>query len=210
MRSRFSRCTLAMLALVVVFSFPALACSFLQPALPKLDSSSNETDMVAAVNATLTAAAETEAALATPTPPPSPTLPAQPTSTDTPEPTIPPTETQIPTPTGTWIGAITFAPGIDSENRPIDPGTVFKRGVTHMYAFFPYSGIEEGKKITYYWTVNGKEFVSAVDTWQWDSSGTFVTSTAYSNNRQLDSGNWILTIFIDNKKLASGTFKILP
>lgn len=210
MRSRFSRCALAMLALVVVFSFPALACSFLQPALPKLDSSSNETDMVAAVNATLTANAETQATQATPTPPPSPTLPAQPTSTDTAVPVVPPTQTPSPTPTGVWIGAITFASELDSNNEPVDPGTVFKKGITHLYGVFPYSGMEKGMQITYYWTLNGKEFVSFIRNWEGDSSGSFASYTYYTNGRQLDAGNWMLKIFVENKLMQTGTCKIIP
>jgi hypothetical protein len=223
MRSRFSRCTLAMLALAAVFSFPALACSFLQPALPKLDSNSNETDMAAAVNASLTANAETAAvnasltanaetklALATPTPPPSPTLPPPPTSADTAVPVVPPTQTPSPTPTGVWIGAITFASELDSNNEPVDPGTVFKKGITHLYGVFPYSGMEKGMQITYYWTLNEKEFVSFIRNWEEDSSGTYASYTYYTNGRQLDAGNWMLKIFVENKLMQTGTCKIIP
>jgi hypothetical protein len=210
MKSTFSRCTLTALALVVVFSFPALACSFLQPALPEKDSGSKETDMVAAVNATLTANAEAEAAMATPIPPSSPTLPPLPTPTDIPVPVVPPTHTPSPTPSGPWAGEIIFASEVDQNYQPINPGTVFKKGITRIYGVFPFSGFEKGMKITLYWTVNNKEFVSYVRTWDWDPSGSFPASTFYTNNRQLDSGNWMLTIFFDNKKLTSGTFKITP
>jgi hypothetical protein len=65
-------------------------------------------------------------------------------------------------------------------------------------------------KITIYWTVNGKEFVSAIRTWQWDSSGNYTPSTFYTNHRQLDTGTWTFTIFAGNKKLGSGSFKIIP
>lgn len=216
MRSKFSRCILTVLALAIIFSLPALACSLLPSNLSSKDSSSKETDMAVAVKATLTSNAEIQAAQVTLTPPPSPTLSPPPTLeplptlTDIPEPTSPPVPTPTPSHTGPWMGDITFARDITSDNQPVDPGTVFKRGVTTIYAIFPFSGLEDGKKVTYYWAVNGKEFVSALRTWSRGSSGTAVASTAYANNRQLDSGNWQLSIFYNNKLLASGSFKIMP
>jgi hypothetical protein len=182
--------------------------------LPGQNSGNKETDMAVAVNATINAVVVTQAAQPTPTPPPSPTLPLTPTLqpppalADTLEPTRPPLKT--PTRIGPWAGKITFASDIDSDNQPVNPGAVFKKGVTHIYATFPYSGIEQGAKVTFYWTVNGKEFVSAIHTWEWDLSGTHTTSTSYTNNRQLDAGNWTLTIFVNNKLLTSGNFKITP
>jgi hypothetical protein len=208
--------TLTVLALVILFSLPALACSLSLSNTSNTNSGNKETSLASAVNATINANIATQAAQATPTPPPAPTLPPPPVSTNTPEPTLPPVPTNAlipthaPVPSGPWVGAITFASDISQDNQPINPGTVFKKGITHVYAFFPYSGIEQGKKITYYWTVNGKEFVSVIKTWVWDSSGTHPTSVSYSNNRQLDSGNWKLAIFYNNKLLASGTFKIMP
>jgi hypothetical protein len=216
MESRISSSTIAILALAIIFSLPALACSILTSNSPKLNKNDQETKMAANVEASLTANAETQAAQATPTPsvtitpPPSPTLPLPPVLTDTLEPTSLPTKAATATPSGSWIGVITFAKGITADNQPIEPGTVFKRGVTEIYAVFPYSGIEQGKKITYYWTVNGKEFVSVIRTWTWDSSGVHPTSVGYSNNSSLDSGNWKLAIFYENKLLATGTFKITP
>ena len=217
MNSNSFKSTWARLALVVAFCLPPLACSLASSVLPDLVSGDQETQLAADVNATLTANAETElsnveteAVEATSTPPPSPTMPLPSTPTDTPEPTIQPTPTPTSTPAGPWVGEITFASDISQDDQPINPGTVFKRGVTLVYAFFPFSGIEKGKKITYYWTVNGKEFVSVIRTWEWDSSGTHPTSVGYSDNSQLDTGNWMLTIFVGNQKMASGTFRITP
>jgi len=210
------------MALAIMMCLPALACSIFTPSTNSQDKSDRETKMAADVQASLTANAETQAAQATPTPeatftpPPSPTMPLQPEPTDNPGPTRTPVPTRTvgaarsPVPSGPWVGDITFASDISQDNQPVNPGTVFKRGVTTMYAIFPYSGFDQGMKITLYWAVNGKEFVSAVRTWQWDSSGTYTPSTSYTNNRQLDTGTWTFTIFANNKKLGSGTFKITP
>jgi len=108
------------------------------------------------------------------------------------------------------MGEITFARDVTEDNQPIESAAVFKKGIKRVYAIFPYSGIQEGTKYTLYWTVNGKEFVSAVKTWKWDSSGTYSTSTFYTNNSDLDVGTWKLAIFIGNKLMTSGTFKIIP
>jgi hypothetical protein len=210
MRSTSIKRTLALLALVVMFGTPILACSITLPIISGQDDGSKETELAAHINASVTAYIETEASMATITPPPSPTLPLLPVPTDTPMPSSVPTEASTPTFSGPWVGKIVFATNVTQNNEPIDPGTVFKKGITTIYAVFPYSGFEEGKKVTLYWTVNGKEFVSVVRTWQWDPSGTYAPSTAYSNNRQLDAGNWQLNIFVDNKLLGSGSFKITP
>lgn len=216
MRSKYSLTITTILALAILFSLPAFACSIFTPNLPGQSNDNQETKMAADVKASLTANAENQAAQVTITPPPSPTLPlpSEPTNTPgptrTPIPTRTPVPTRSPVPSGPWVGKITFASDISQDNQPINPGAVFKKGITQIYAIFPYSGFEKGMKITLYWTVNGKEFVSVIRTWKWDSSGTYTPSTSYSNNRQLDSGNWMFTIFVENKKLASGTFKILP
>jgi hypothetical protein len=204
------------LALAITLTLPALACSIFTPGTNSQDTTARETKMAADVQASLTANAETQAAQATPTPevtitpPPSPTLPLQPESTEIPGPTRTPVATQTPPPAGPWVGEIVFASDISPDNQPVNPGTVFKRGITQIYAIFPYSGFDQGMKITLYWSVNGQEFVSAIRTWQWDPSGTYTPSTSYTNNRQLDSGTWTFTIFANNKKLGSASFKITP
>jgi len=210
MRSKSIKQTLAWLVLVVMFGTPILACEVALPFVSVKDDGSKETELAANINASVTAYIETEASFATITPPPSPTMPLPPTPTDTPMPSSIPTEESTPTVSGPWVGKIVFATSVTQNNEPIDPGTVFKKGITTIFAVFPYSGFEEGKKVTLYWTVNGREFVSVVRTWQWDSSGTYAPSTAYSNNRQLDAGNWQFNIFVDNKLLGTGSFKITP
>jgi hypothetical protein len=204
------------IALAIALCLPALACSIFTPGPNSQDQNSRETKMAADVEASLTANAEILAAQATPTPedtitpPPSPTLPVPPSPTKKPVATRTPAPASPSVPSGPWVGPIVFASEISQDNQPVNPGTVFKRGTTTIYAIFPYFGFDQGLKITLYWTVNGQEFVSAVRTWQWDPSGTYTPSTSYSNNRQLDSGTWTFTIFANNKKLGSASFKITP
>jgi hypothetical protein len=205
-----------LIALAITLCLPALACSIFTPDTNSQDQNSRETKMAADVQASLTANAETQAAQATPTPeatvtsPPSPTQPIPPSPTTKPRATRTPLPTDTSVPSGPWVGQIVFASEISQDSQPVNPGTVFKRGITTIYAIFPYSGFDQGMKITLYWTVNGQEFVSAIRTWQWDPSGTYTPSTSYSNNRQLDSGTWTFTIFANNKKLGSASFKITP
>ena len=84
MKSRFSSPILTILALAIIFSLPALACSVFTDNTPSSNSGDRETKMAADVQASLTANAETQAAQVTPTPeititpPPSPTLPVLP------------------------------------------------------------------------------------------------------------------------------------
>ena len=215
MQSNNYKHTFALLALVGLFCIPVLACSITLPGIPGQDNGARQTDLASNINASVTAYIATEVSGATITPPPSPTmplptLPPPPAATDTPAPSEPPIQEVTPTVSGPWVGKIVFAKNVTQDNEPIDPGTVFKRGITTIYAVFPYSGIEQGMKVTLYWTLNGQEFVSVVRTWQWDSSGTYAPSTAYSNNRQLDAGNWQFNIFVDNKLLGTGSFKITP
>jgi hypothetical protein len=206
--------TRLILALAILFSLPALACSIFKPTSPTPEANARETKLASDVEASLTANAQTQAAQVTLTPPPSPTLPLPPSPTEIPGPVLTPVPTRTPVavesplPSGPWVGEITFASDVTQDSQPINPGTVFKRGITQIYAIFPYSGFEQGMKITVYWAVNGQEFVSAVRTWEWDPSGTYTPSTSYTNNRQLDSGIWTFTIFANNKKLGSGSFKI--
>jgi len=108
------------------------------------------------------------------------------------------------------MGEITFARDVTEDNQPIESAAVFKKGIKRVYAIFPYSGIQEGTKYTQYWTVNGKEFFSAISTWEWVSSGIRTASTSNTNNSDLDVGTWKLAIFIGNKLMTSGTFKIIP
>jgi hypothetical protein len=200
------------LALAILFSTPALACSFSNT--PTVDSNSQETRMVAHIIATLTANAQILAAQISPTSSP---VPAQlPTDTRIIAPTRTPTRTRTPTPnfsptpTGTWFGAVTFAKGVTDDNHPIEPGSTFKKGVKQIYAIFPYSGMDEGTKYTIYWTVNGKEFVNAIHTWKWDPSGTYSTYTYYTSNADLDTGTWKFYFYVGNKLMTSGVFKIVP
>ncbi len=216
MKTKLLSPTMLLLALAISSCIPALACSIFTPTVTSQDLNARETKLAANVEASLTANAQTQAAQATPTPevtitpPPSPTMPIPSSPTKLPGPTRTPVPTRTPAPAGAWVGEITFASDISQDNQPVNPGTVFKRGVTQIYAIFPYSGFDQGMKITLYWTVNGQEFVSAMRSWQWDSSGTYTPSTSYSNNRQLDTGTWTFTIFANFKKLGSGTFKITP
>ena len=179
MKSRFSSPILVLLALAILFSLPALACTVFSPSTKSQDNGDRETKMAADVQASLTANAETQAAQVTPTPevtitpPPSPTLPVQPKATEIPGPTRTSAPTRTSVPAGPWAGEITFARDVTQDDQPIDPGTVFKKGIARIYGVFPFSGFEKGSKITLYWTVNGKEFVSYVFTWDYDHRGSF-------------------------------------
>ena len=200
-----------LLALALLLSLPALACSV--SLSPGEDKNARETRIAEDIIATLTADAQTRVAEVTPTSPPSPTVaqPVLPTAvpfTPTLTRTAPPPRTA--TPAGTWIGEITFARDVTEDNKPVESAAVFKKGIKRVYAIFPYSGIKKGTKYTLYWTINGKEFVSAIHTWNWSSSGTHSTSTFYTSNSDLDVGNWKLAIFIGNELMTSGTFKIIP
>ncbi len=234
MKSKVSLPTTILLALAILLSLPAMACSV---SLFNNTSSGNakETDLAIAVKSTIEAVSNTQVAQDTSAPPDLPTQPvpsvpptqpapsaiptrppAQPTVTPLPNPSKTPVDTPVPlkavmsTSSEPWIGEIVFASQVENDTQPVDPGTVFKKGIHRIYAIFPFSGFQVGDRYTLYWTVNGKEFVSAVHTWEWESSGIYPASTFYTNNRELDTGTWQFSFFYGNQLLGKGSFKIVP
>ena len=126
MKSIFSSPILVLLALAILFSLPALACTVFTPSTKGQDNGDRETKMAADVQASLTANAETQAAQVTPTPevtitpPPSPTLPIPPSPTQVPGPTRTPVPTRTSVSAGPWVGEIIFASDISQDNQPIE------------------------------------------------------------------------------------------
>jgi hypothetical protein len=211
MISKLSHPMLIILASVLFLCLPALACTVFD--LSSIGSS-NETDVAFGVNATINANRLTEVARSTPTPSLTPANTPAPTASETPintpAPISSPTQVLTPTPTGLWVSEIVCASEITPDNIPVDPGNSLKRGIKRLYGVFEYSGIEKGVTVSYYWALNGKEFVSFLRQWDEEVSGTSYAYALYTDGESLDIGLWTLTIFVDNKLVAKGTCKIVP
>jgi hypothetical protein len=136
------------------------------------------------------------AVLATPTR--TPTSPA-----DTPTP-VPPTAT--PTQAAPGFELIASAPELTDDNEPIDPGTTFPPGTTHIYTVFDFSGMQNGVTYEAYWYRDGQEDVH--ETWEWDQ-GTEGTSFVYLyNDEGVVPGDYELRLFVEEQLLLTETFSV--
>jgi len=192
--------------LFLVLGFIAIACNLFT--LAQVDADTEETALAQSVDATLTANA------------PAPSLPASPTRlsapTHTPKIAMPtitnPTSTLVPehtaTPREPFISEILFSTEYSDESIPKDTTSEFDKDTKEVNAYFSYCGIPAGSRITRYWILNGKEVVSRVFSFT-DSCGDYRLSISGSGNSPLDPGMWELNIFVGNKLMQSGKFRIL-
>ncbi len=111
----------------------------------------------------------TLAATATPTPQPTATEPFIPTST--PQATLPitfttPLPSAVPPPADARIEFWTLAQGVDENDRPVDPATVFPAGIERVYLFFTYDGLLPNVPVTILWYRNGELLNGGIDLWE--------------------------------------------
>jgi hypothetical protein len=158
--------------------------------------------------ATPTVATPTELA-ATPLPTDTPTAPAEPTSTPT---TAPPTATNTveasPTPTAEpKFSKITFALGATKDYKPVDPGITFQEGITQVHAIFEYSGMSKDATWERVWYLDGQEILRNDQKWTGDAAGVF-DYFVDAGNEPLFPGEWVLELYVEDDKLAEGSFTI--
>jgi hypothetical protein len=193
------------LIFVLIFTLPALACSLFQPA----GQDATATFIAGEIYATWTAEAFTATYTATmiPTLTPTESSTSIPIIIDTPAPTDTPKPTE---PTGPTIGPLTFATGIDPNDRTlINPSTKFPTGTTEIYACHEFWEMSADIRFSEYWYRDGSEFISDTFSWDLGESGARCGSLRWTEGpKGYPPGNWEVKLYIDNELAQSGTFII--
>ncbi len=107
---------------------------------------------------------------------------------------------------GGLFGPITFAEGVDRQRKPVRPGTAFKSGLSELYGFFDYQGMQDGWEWGWQWTVNGRSLQLQKRTWERGSSGTDYIRI-YSDD-VLPNGDYRLDLYVKGEKVQSGSCTI--
>ena len=163
-RRTFSRSLLVLLILAFLTIGSLLIPRQESTPLPTLTATANQPPAP-----TPTRVTPTPVATVTPTPQPTATEPFIPTST--PQATLPitfttPLPSAVPPPADARIEFWTLAQGVDEDNRPVDPATVFPAGIERIYLFFTYDGLLPNVPVTVLWYRNGELLNGGTDLWE--------------------------------------------
>jgi len=106
------------------------------------------------------------------------------------------------------FGVITFAMGVSEDEQPINPMTEFPKGVTKILGVFEFQGMSDGWRWSSIFFRNGEEYASA--SWEWDHGANGITfaDLYYPDGKSLESGNYELKLFVGDKLMQSGKFRI--
>jgi S1-C subfamily serine protease len=102
------------------------------------------------------------------------------------------------------FGPITFAEGADRQGNPVRPGTAFKSGLSELYAFFDYDGMQDGWEWGWQWTINGEALRLQKRTWEKGASGQNQWIRVYSDD-VLPDGTYQLDLYVKGEKVQSGS-----
>ena len=103
------------------------------------------------------------------------------------------------------IGEITFAEGVDNNNRPQGVNTSFV-DVGEVYGFFDYSGMTNGASWTTYWYYEDQLVLETPGTWDGGTSGTTWVSIFHPDG--LPPGRFELEIEVQGELFQTGTFTV--
>jgi hypothetical protein len=120
------------------------------------------------------------------------------------------------------ISEITMSTGVDSNNRPVNPTTVFTTDAAGFYCSFKMSGFPVGAKVEAKWiyvggdpeteAVTGKNAVIETHTATIEKEGQGYTSTVYAKPPIPDytwpKGDYQVVISVDGLEKASAYFKV--
>ena len=100
------------------------------------------------------------------------------------------------------FGPITFAQGVDRNDRPVRPGSAFPSGLTELYAFFDYQGMQDGWKWTRRWSIDGEVVLETDDTWAGGESGNWWVGV--NSEDGLPDGLYRLELLVEGQLVQSG------
>jgi S1-C subfamily serine protease len=103
------------------------------------------------------------------------------------------------------FGPITFAEGVDDNDEPLNPGTVFSN-IDEVYAFFNVEGVPNGTEWTRRWYLDGEIVSEQQGVWSLgDIDYTWIS--LYSDDG-LPEGRYQLELLLGNQLVQSGTMEI--
>jgi hypothetical protein len=105
------------------------------------------------------------------------------------------------------FGPITFAEGVDRNGNPINPGTTFRAGISELYAFFDYQGMQDGWEWSREWTIDGQVVTGTSDVWEAGESGELFWVSIISQDT-LPTGEYGLTLSVLGEVVQEGTCTI--
>ncbi len=103
---------------------------------------------------------------------------------------------------GPQVSSVQFAQAIDRKGQPLNPAVKFDSGISDLYAIFDYSGLENGKTLTYVWYADG--FESTRDSFPWDGGASGNSWVSLYNDKGIKDGFVELELIYDGKSLYRG------
>ncbi len=105
---------------------------------------------------------------------------------------------------GQVFGPITFARGKDRQDNPLNPGTTFPSGISELYAFFDYQGMQDGWEWTRRWSIDGEVVVDSTGIWTSGASGKNFWVRIYSQDA-LPDGEYRLELLVRGSPVQSAS-----
>jgi len=108
---------------------------------------------------------------------------------------------------GASFDPITFAQGIDRSDNPVGAAQSFATGLTELYAFTGYEGMEDGMDFGVNWYIDGQQVIA--DSWEWDEgeSGPWHYQI-YSDPGTLPDGEYGVELMVEDQLVQEGTTTI--
>jgi len=102
------------------------------------------------------------------------------------------------------IGPIIFASGVDAQGNPVNPSTSFPSGLSELYFFCEYAGMQDGMSFDEKWLINGEELVTFNIVWEMGASGTYYDSIYRTSGEPLLDGEYALELYVEGQLVQQG------
>lgn len=101
---------------------------------------------------------------------------------------------------------LVFSEGITADNRPTHPTHLLPSGITDVYAFFDYSGMQNGMAWRRVWSYGGRQVATGSGTWNQGPTGS--SWVGLSADNPLSPGSYRLELFVENALVAASDFTV--
>ena len=95
---------------------------------------------------------------------------------------------------------------MDKDDKPVEPGAQFPRGIEEACAFWDFSGAPDGAEWTRVWYRDDQEVMREVDNWSQGASGS--TWVSIYSKSALPDGTYRLELYLGNALVQKGSFAI--